>query len=707
MNPASSSREFIHHAKPFVRPALFLIYLILIASGFFDRLPDYGAFHYIALALLLVLVLFEIMALLDGEADQRVRLLWLGAFALAAVKIVALAAGEHGRLLMPLSYIVFAATASSAGLALSSLLWVMAMALEAGWALGAGRSASGAWTEAGFHGAYFAAFGSAMGLFLYMERRGRKRAEQVLDELKRDVSEFQKDDTVHRLSGLTEGGRKNEALRSVFALEEAFFSALESGRETLSADTLALYWRQGADEPFHLREVSSAGEEIVSDSQVTSGSGLLGWVAAERTALRVSGQERLKNALPYYPAAIKVEHMIAVPVLDQDRLSGILAADRREGEEFSADEEKLMAALAEKVADIHAHALLMKRVESEAAQFKSLAELSHRLSQTLDLNEIFAAVIRLSQAITGHDAVAIVLPGEDGAPTVAAAGGAIAESKAGEAVAVEGTLAGWVIAERKYLCLPDLAERARKTPALGKRIDPSGMKSALIHPLPLRRSAQGALAFFSREPDAFGRYMVRVSGILADLAAVSIHNALLYRDMEQRAVTDGLTGLHNHRWFQGRLSEEIERADRLKTRLSVILCDIDHFKKVNDSYGHPVGDEVLKGVASILKSSVRKVDSAARYGGEEFVLVLVGSDAKGAKELAERVRKNVGKLRFHADKKEFRVSLSLGVAVYPDDASAKDLLIELADQALYQAKETGRNRTVLAKAMQETGERRS
>ncbi|HUT53197.1 MAG TPA: diguanylate cyclase [bacterium] len=694
MKRARSSRDLLAQARPLIRPALYFLSLLLIASGRFDHFAGYGAPHYVALAGLLVVVLFEIMTLIDQQGDTRRRVMWLGAWTMAGMTVATLAAGRHGPALGPLSFIIFAVAASSAGLRRGAMLWLMTMALVAGHSAWAGR-ADPDWPGAGIHGAYLAAFGLAMGLFVSLERRSRQRAERALDDLKRDVSEFQRDDTVHRLSGLTDQGRKSEAVRSVFALDEAFHAALEAGREAVEADALALYWR-AADGPFHLREVS-ASDEINAEARVAAGSGLLGWVAAEETALRVSGPERLKGALPYRGGAA-VEHLVAVPVLSQGRLAGVLAADRKDGNGFSAADEKLMNLLADKVADVHSHALLMKLVESEAAQFKSLAELSHRLSQSLDLAEIFAAVLRMSQAITGHDAAAIVLPGDDGAPVVAAAGGDIVKSAEGQAV-VEGTLAGWVIAQKQYLSIPDLAERTRKTWALGQRLDPSGMKSALIHPLPLKHSAQGALALFSREPDAFGRYMVRVSGILADIAAVAIHNALLYREMEQRAVTDGLTGLYNHRWFQGRLTDEIERAGRLGTRLAVVLSDIDHFKKINDAYGHPVGDEVLKGVAALLCSSVRKVDSAARYGGEEFALILVGAGEKGARELAERVRKNVAKLRFHADGKEFKVSLSLGVAVYPDDATEKESLIELSDQALYRAKESGRNRTVMAAAL--------
>ena len=182
--------------------------------------------------------------------------------------------------------------------------------------------------------------------------------------------------------------------------------------------------------------------------------------------------------------------------------------------------------------------------------------------------------------------------------------------------------------------------------------------------------------------------------VLANHVAVSLGNARLYGRMEEMATTDGLTGLVNHRTFQERFAEMLARAERTSGQHALLLTDIDHFKKVNDTYGHPVGDAVLRGVAQVVQSCVRKIDLAARYGGEEFGVVLEGTDQKGALMLAERIRGEVQKQVFQSDKGSFSVTLSLGIAVYPDDARDKADLINLADQSLYFAKHNGRNRAV-------------
>ncbi|MCA9541284.1 MAG: GGDEF domain-containing protein, partial [Myxococcales bacterium] len=180
--------------------------------------------------------------------------------------------------------------------------------------------------------------------------------------------------------------------------------------------------------------------------------------------------------------------------------------------------------------------------------------------------------------------------------------------------------------------------------------------------------------------------------LIAGQVAIKLDLAEAHEQIREMATTDGLTGLANHRTFQQAFDNMLSRADRRGDPLAFILIDIDHFKKLNDNYGHPFGDEVLRGVARVLASAVRKVDLAARYGGEEFGVILEGSDREGARQMAERIRAEVEALTFqHESKGEVRVTLSLGVAAFPGDGSEKEKLIANADLALYHAKHGGRN----------------
>lgn len=175
----------------------------------------------------------------------------------------------------------------------------------------------------------------------------------------------------------------------------------------------------------------------------------------------------------------------------------------------------------------------------------------------------------------------------------------------------------------------------------------------------------------------------------------NIRNLMLLREvkeksaeLERMAVTDGLTGLYNHKYSYDRLDEEIKRCERYNTRLSLIMFDIDKFKNLNDNYGHRFGDAVLLRVAEIIKAEIRDVDIAGRYGGEEFVVILPETDFEGAIETAERVRRRIGKVKFSKDGNG--ISVSGGVVVHANGEKPGQM-INRADILLYKAKNSGRN----------------
>jgi len=182
--------------------------------------------------------------------------------------------------------------------------------------------------------------------------------------------------------------------------------------------------------------------------------------------------------------------------------------------------------------------------------------------------------------------------------------------------------------------------------------------------------------------------------IFGSYSAQAIENAMIYKSTEHLSITDGLTGLYNHRHFQEQLGVEVKRAQRYDLNLSLIMIDLDHFKEFNDSYGHLEGDSLLRKIAQILKSSLRETDFVARYGGEEFAVILPETNKEGASIAAERVRATIGEQTF--GETGAKMTVSLGVASYPEDACLRADLIKKADDALYRAKREGRNRTCLA-----------
>ncbi len=187
----------------------------------------------------------------------------------------------------------------------------------------------------------------------------------------------------------------------------------------------------------------------------------------------------------------------------------------------------------------------------------------------------------------------------------------------------------------------------------------------------------------------------RLIKVFAVQLGAAVKNAKLY----EQAITDGMTHLYLHRYFKQRLSDEFKRAVRFKRNLALIMIDIDHFKKLNDTYGHQSGDEVLKRVASIMRKAVRTHDLPVRYGGEEFALVLPETDMNGALAVAERIRRSIELEIIEHNGKTIRITASFGVAVHPDSALETEALIKAADVALYHSKESGRNRVTPAAAL--------
>ncbi len=183
---------------------------------------------------------------------------------------------------------------------------------------------------------------------------------------------------------------------------------------------------------------------------------------------------------------------------------------------------------------------------------------------------------------------------------------------------------------------------------------------------------------------------------ITEFLSLTISNALLFEKVEDLSVTDGLTGIKNRQYLENIFASEFSRSLRYKSPLSAILIDVDHFKSINDTYGHQKGDQVLIEIGKVLNVICRAHDTIARYGGEEFVVVLPETNAKGAFPIAERIRDQVQSLSFSNDTKHWNVTISCGIGEIDfEKMKSKDDLLKIADLALYKAKESGRNQTVI------------
>jgi diguanylate cyclase (GGDEF)-like protein len=210
-------------------------------------------------------------------------------------------------------------------------------------------------------------------------------------------------------------------------------------------------------------------------------------------------------------------------------------------------------------------------------------------------------------------------------------------------------------------------------------------------PIASRGEVFGVLGMISAASKGFTAQQRRWMDTLAGNMAIAMQNAIMFQQREREAVRDGLTRLYNHRYLQETLSREVERYRRHGRIFSLIILDIDHFKRYNDAFGHPQGDKLLVDLAGILLRSVRQVDFVARYGGEEFAVVLPECPPEQAVHVAERIRSNVEAFE-NAHRDRYNLTVSAGVASFPADGEDKEQIFGQADRALYRAKEEGRNR---------------
>ncbi len=224
------------------------------------------------------------------------------------------------------------------------------------------------------------------------------------------------------------------------------------------------------------------------------------------------------------------------------------------------------------------------------------------------------------------------------------------------------------------------------------------MKSYILVPLLSKHTHFGSLIVFSSREN-ISNSELNFLGLFAKQIELAITIADLFQAVKEQAITDGMTGLYNRRYFEEYIKKEAIRAMRQNQKFTVIGLDLDHLKQINDTYGHNYGDIAIKTIAEVLKSNARSIDIAARMGGEEFNLILPGVDIEGGCIAAERIRKAIESVELE---KIGHITASLGVATYPDQSDDLEELLELTDQAMYESKRNGRNRVTIAKPSYET-----
>ncbi|MGH2740000.1 MAG: diguanylate cyclase [Actinomycetota bacterium] len=335
--------------------------------------------------------------------------------------------------------------------------------------------------------------------------------------------------------------------------------------------------------------------------------------------------------------------------------------------------------------------------ESRDELRRSLERLGETLRSTLDLDGILGVVLETAAVTLGAKWAAVYML----TPSGRTLGLDVArgfEPPVDARIEVGEGIAGLAATGRPVL-VPSEEPPPKRSP-----VEP-GATTAIAAPLVRGGRTIGVLALYGRPvPEPFHQEDVSVLGSFAAQASVAIENVLLHQETKRLSLTDGLTGVANRRSFQLTLGKEIERAVRFGHPLSLLMIDIDRFKRVNDEFGHQQGDRVLMEVCRRVLGSVRaQIDTFARYGGEEFTLLLPETPAEGARVVGEKIAAVVRDRPFETETetetetgarldRPLWLTVSAGVASYPEDGRTAEELIGAADVALYRAKEAGRDR---------------
>lgn len=669
-----------------------------------------GDFVVVAMILAGLVLIFALLEMRQGGDDSPLDASFSGtAGPLLWVVVVWILFRHFGQaapqlILLPVGLIGWLAISFPMQALLVPLLAVLGM--EAGlWGLGFQETAGLAGNLIGYGAA-------GLGLSAFMSSKAyRQRMRKALIRAKRDTASRQcaRDlglfaDPPDMFSALPDYDLLDDpeagSQPAVETITAAFDLQLELIRQTLGLATVALLWPDPEGGEYRLRSIATTRKDI-KPGPFQVGVGITGaLLGAEELVSLAPAISSL--GVPYYLKQIEVGGILAVRLpdaaeewlgFDDKKIAPLLCGDRAGRQPWTEQEKACMTLAARKLALDVTMGRQLQAMAHECSAIQRVCLAMRELNGALGLEQVLQATIKAVRTLVGADFISISLACGNG-HCVALAEGEGAEQLIGREFSREEGLVGQVLKINRPL--PAKAQCHGPTQVFGHDHLLTGYNSLLILPLQKEKGeATGALTVAVKKEAVFTKARQEILELIAAQVAVKIDLGQAHEEINRLATIDGLTGLINHRTFQRGFDVMLAREERRAGTLSLLICDIDHFKKINDGHGHPFGDKVLKAVADILRRAVRSVDLAARYGGEEFALVLEGSGEQGGLQMAERIRREIENMVLQSENGPVRVTLSLGLAVYPGHGADKERLISRADQALYRAKKQGRNRVVL------------
>ena len=472
----------------------------------------------------------------------------------------------------------------------------------------------------------------------------------------------------------------SQAVLSTFDLDEVLQRILVIARDFFRLQNVAIFLLDKENNELYARsQISSEKESDIL--RVRVGIGIVGTAAQKMRPVSVGDVSKDSR---YIATFSSTRSELAIPLIVGDQIVGVLDCQSDTVNHFDSETTDLLTLFSTQASMALQNARLYTLERQRAAQLRAINAIAQQMTAVLDIKELLAKVCPLVQQTFQVSHVSILLKRDEDLILSANHGELTSSIAVGDAVPegmhprASSLVAGQTVIENDV--------KNSETP--GSIFKETASRMCI--PLVSFGQILGILMLDSNKARAFSNDEVQPLESVADICATAIQNADYIERIKQLAYLDGLTGIFNRRYFELRIAEEIERARRFASGMAVIMIDIDHFKRLNDEFGHLLGDEVLRQVSSILNQHLRKTDVVCRYGGEEFAIILSQTDPTYALGIAEKLRRTVETWQFPGVPRP--VTISAGVATYPINGTTRDELVKAGDAGLYTAKQAGRNK---------------
>jgi len=493
------------------------------------------------------------------------------------------------------------------------------------------------------------------------------------------------------LTALTALYEATRAIGLSDSLDEVLDNILRRAEELIGFEHCCLMLVDEATGDLVVQRVRGYGHRVsqVLGLRLANGRGLSGWAAENRESVRVGDVA----ADPRYVSGLaEARSNMAVPLVAGSELAGVINAESPRPDAFTAEHEKLLTVLGSQAALAIVAARDRERLEQRILHLNALYQISQLSSRDEGLDGVLGTMLEVAQALIPLGQIAILLLDERRETLCVRVSHGYAEGVEGLVIPLGKGVTGRAAQTGETIVVNDLAAEADYIPGV------SGARSEIAVPLVVEGRVIGVLNSEALDANAYSHDQVRMLSVIAQQAAVVLRTAQLHAETWRLSITDPLTGVFNRREYIRRLEDHLLRAKRYGESLAVVFLDLDHFKSLNDHHGHDAGDLALQQVAEALRRAIRDSDTMARIGGEEFAVLLDRADLDEAVMAAERLRIAIESVRLDLGCESMhRVTVSGGIAVYPDDGLDAKTLLRRADAALYDAKSGGRNRIFLAR----------